>query len=405
MWTLPKKLRITAVNKLRIILPLLVLLLQHAVRAQDSCSLQVSLLTCSPGSELYSIFGHSALRIRDEQTGTDIVYNYGTFDFGDPEFYSKFVNGKLLYFLSQNHYPDFINAYAADGRTVAEQFLALSCQQKTALQQFVWNNMAEENRYYRYDFLYDNCTTRLRDMIQRFRDSSYINGQIPQADGRTFREALHHYLDKGRMPWSKLGIDLLLGATIDQKMTNREAMFLPEFLETSLDSTKNAASLVASKQFPVRITMDQTDTGSLTSHPATLFSLLALFMTLLSFNRQQRMQRFLLWLDRLFFFVLGLIGLLLTYMWWGTDHRQTVNNYNLLWAWPFHIIVLFVPGIHSVKWRLYWTVTGAGSLLLLLCWFFIPQTLNPVLLPIILLVAFRSSMNVLKKGIHDRFTA
>ncbi|MFN5761517.1 MAG: DUF4105 domain-containing protein, partial [Sphingobacteriales bacterium] len=110
MLILQKKLQIIAVIKLVKILPVILVsfLITNSVKGQDSCAIQVSLLTCSPGNELYSIFGHSALRIHDQSTGTDIVYNYGTFDFNDPDFYTKFVKGKLLYFLSQNNYADFI---------------------------------------------------------------------------------------------------------------------------------------------------------------------------------------------------------------------------------------------------------------------------------------------------------
>jgi hypothetical protein len=138
------------------------------INAQEaSTGLRISLLTCSPGQELYSVFGHSALRIVDSAAGTDIVYNYGTFDFNDPDFYTKFVRGRLRYFLSQSSFADFMYEYAYFKRPVKEQVLSISSEEKHSIQQALFENISGENRFYRYDFLFDNCTTRLRDLIFR----------------------------------------------------------------------------------------------------------------------------------------------------------------------------------------------------------------------------------------------
>ena len=112
----------------------------------DSCSLQISLLTCSPGQELYSTFGHSAFRVKDMQSGIDIIFNYGTFDFYDPQFYSKFVLGKLLYFVSAERYENFVYSYQLEGRGIIEQVLALSCSQKMQLFAALRENLKEENK-------------------------------------------------------------------------------------------------------------------------------------------------------------------------------------------------------------------------------------------------------------------
>lgn len=391
MSTSQKRLLTTAVNKLSKFLYLILFacLFSFKGNAQDSCSVQVSLLTCSPGSELYSIFGHSALRIKDQHTGTDIVYNYGTFEFDDPDFYTKFVKGNLLYFLSQNYYADFLNAYAFENRPIAEQFLQLNCQQKIALQQFVWKNMQEENRYYKYDFLYDNCTTRLRDIIESFKDSSMKTGVIPQASEKTFRNALHDYLDKGKMHWSKLGIDLLLGAPVDKLMSNREAMFLPEYLETAVDSTKNnQRSLVAEKQFPLPNVQPE-HTGIEVNTPLLIFTLLFILIVWLSFSPSQWAINGIKIFDNVYFSILGLLGCLFVFMWFGTDQKQMMNNFNLLWAWPTHILWILLKSkksLFNIYLKLYLTV----SILVLILWFFLPQQLNVSLIPIVTLAAFRS---------------
>jgi hypothetical protein len=130
--------------------------------AQDSSHIRISLLTCTPGDELYSTFGHSALRVTDSSSVSDIVFNYGTFNFDDPGFYIKFIRGKLLYYVSTADFPDFKEEYQNTNRGMTEQVLNLSAPEKLALMHFVYNNAKEQNRYYQYDFFLDNCTTRLR---------------------------------------------------------------------------------------------------------------------------------------------------------------------------------------------------------------------------------------------------
>jgi hypothetical protein len=354
-------------------------------RAQDSCRLQVSLLTCSPGSELYSIFGHSALRIVDSAAQTDIVYNYGTFDFGDPDFYSKFVKGKLLYFLSREAYPDFAYSYALEGRSIAEQVLDLGCTEKQQLREFIYNNLQGDNRYYRYDFLYDNCTTRLRDIVEKFRNPALKEGEVPQARGMSFRDGIHFYLDRGQMWWSKFGIDLLLGSRMDKTMTNREAMFLPEFLETSLDSTEAPGDQLVIKK-ELRLPAGPMEDGASWFSPLLLFSLFALVMILYGWGNKRPMK----WFDRFFFLLIGLLGCLLLFMWLGTDHRQTKDNWNLAWAWPFHILAPFLLNKPSPNARRYFLIYFWVTAALLLAWIILPQELNTAVIPILLLAMARS---------------
>jgi Domain of unknown function (DUF4105) len=302
--------------------------------AQDSCQLRISLLTCTPGSELYSIFGHSAIRVIDKSTNTDIVYNYGTFDFGDPSFYSKFIRGKLLYYVSQENFRDFEYEYRMDNRGMDEQVLNFTCQEQHDVQQFLFTNLQGNNKFYKYDFLMDNCTTRLRDIIEQHANKSMVSGTIPEAKGMSFRNAIHYYLDKGHMRWSKLGIDLLLGSRIDRKMTNREAMFLPEFLEKSIDLSGS----VKDSLYPV-IKTENTDDDSPMLTPFIVFGIVAMFIFLLGLMHQPVAGKILHIADVILFLLIGLLGCLMMFMWFGTDHRDTGNNVNLLWAWPTHVIV------------------------------------------------------------------
>jgi hypothetical protein len=389
-------------NMIRILLSFILLINITASSAQDSCRIRVSLLTCSPGSELYSIFGHSALRIVDSTVGTDIVYNYGTFDFGDPDFYSKFVRGKLLYFLSQESFPDFAAQYAYEQRTMDEQILALGCDQKKQVQAFIYNNLQGDNRFYKYDFLYDNCTTRLRDIIEQFRNKDLKEGTILIAEGMSFRNGIHYYLDNGEMYWSKFGIDLLLGSRIDKQMTNREAMFLPEFLENSLDRTGNGAdSLVIQKEYPLTL-RGEIEKSAFLERPATIFSLLALFIFALGFSRHNVADKILKWFDRTFFFTLGLLGCLFLFMWFGTDHKQTADNYNLLWAWPTHILAPFLLNGTKPNARKYFLIYLVVTGITLLLWVLIPQQLNPALIPILLIAMYRCWKIYSKHGTNTK---
>ena len=330
------------------------------------------------------------MRVADKQTGTDIVYNYGTFDFNDPDFYSKFIRGKLLYYLSQESFADFQYEYMMDNRGIDEQVLNLSCKQQQEVQQFLFNNLQGDNRFYKYDFLFDNCTTRLRDIIEQKTDTSMRTGNITGEKGMSFRNAIHFYLDKGKMPWSKLGIDLLLGRKLDRLMTNREAMFLPEFLEKGLDRTGSTRdSLVRVKEYPVLRKQQDDPSGSFTG-PAFIFSLLAIIIFVLGFSRKEIMHRSLHIFDIIFFLLIGLLGSLMAFMWLGTEHRVAGYNYNLFWAWPTHLVAAILLIFRQKNLRIYFLVYSIVILLLLITWVFLPQELNPAILPILPLAGWRS---------------
>lgn len=129
-----------------------------------SDSARISLLTCSPGNELYSVFGHSAIRVKDLPNKVDIVFNYGVFDFSDPNFYPNFVRGRMNYILAGNYYEDFYSSYVEENRSISEQVLNFSKEEKQHLLDSLFINYMPEHRYYRYDFFYDNCATRIRNV-------------------------------------------------------------------------------------------------------------------------------------------------------------------------------------------------------------------------------------------------
>ena len=355
-------------------------------KAQDSCDLQISLLTCTPGAELYSTFGHTAIRVKSAQF--DIVYNYGTFEFDDPDFYSKFVKGKLPYFLSVEQYSDFAYSYLYEQRGIEEQILLLNCTAKQKLFDALKENAREENKYYKYDFLFDNCTTRAGEIIAANCGDSVTFKSIILTKAPTFRQLLYIYLDNGHQYWSKLGIDILLGSRIDRKVSNEEAMFLPDNLKKGMNVAFAKKERIASNESVILASTAAPATSSIWT-PIVCFSLLLLFIAALSFMKNKVARIFLTVFDRLWFLITGLLGFLLLYMWLGTDHAACRDNWNLIWATPFHTVLIFLNW--QKEWvRKYFLVIAIISAVTLLGWVILPQQLNTGLLPIVGLTGLRS---------------
>ena len=253
-----------------------------------------------PGEELYSTFGHSALHVTDSVTNKDIVYNYGTFYFYEPGFYIKFVRGKLLYYLSTDDFQSFQNENQADNRGITEQVLNLTCPQKQNIIMLLKANMMAQNRGYKYDFTFDNCTTRLRDLVEKATDSTIHFGDVLK-DNVTFRQLIYKYLNNNDKQWSKLGIDILLGSKMDVNASPYEVMFLPDYLMNTFDSsTVSSKPLVSEKNFLFKIEHLQTKKDNLT-HPFFLFVCLFVLIAFFSFSKNTFIQKILYAFDGFIF--------------------------------------------------------------------------------------------------------
>ena len=357
--------------------------------AQTGCGIRISLLTCTPGEELYSTFGHSALRVIDSINNYDTIFNYGTFDFYDPGFIKKFVKGRLLYFVSTDGLNSFLEEYRYFKRGVTEQAINLSCEQRQRLVDALFENAKEENKYYRYDFNYDNCTTRLRDIVEKASGDMLESKNILPKQSTTFRNLIHIYLNRGGQQWSKFGIDLLLGKPMDKVVTNREAMFLPDYLLIAFDSSKMNGQPVVSEKKILLDYFDDYKTKSVVT-PLLVFGILFLVITALTVFKRNPFNTFFTIFDTLFFAIVGLLGLLILFMWFGTDHAMCRNNFNLLWALPTHLIAAFFI-FSKKKWvTAYFRITFFYTLALMLAWFFLPQQFNAALLPVTGIILVRS---------------
>ena len=350
-------------------------------------SLEVSIVTCGTGDALYSLFGHSALRIRDTLGGRDIVYNWGTFDFGEPglvnqlKFGLNFLTGKLPYILGDAPYKYFQEEYRRDGRSVEQQVLDLSSSQKQALIDALVINLQKDNRAYKYDFYFDNCVTRPRDILEDVYDGlTYPDLDQPE---KTFRELLHENLTTS--PWTELGMDLILGTLNDDIADERGQMFLPAYYQSYLSGAKNndRRIVLAEKEILPQVSTSESGwfTPQLVFWGLLLLEIIGTFLCFISGDRG-----FLKWFDRLWFFTLGVASLIMIIMWVGTEHTVCYNNYNLLWAGPWAWLYFTRGNTRNLSLCL----TLISSILVLLCWQLVPQALPLLVIPMCMISAIKS---------------
>lgn len=337
--------------------------------AQDS--IRISLLSCSPGTELYSIFGHSAFRIKNYSSGQDLVYNYGTFNFNDKNFYLKFLRGKLNYYLSVTRFDRFMYEYTAENRSVYEQVFSMDDVQKDKLYNDLKKNAMPENRAYKYDFFWDNCSTRMRDMIQ----SQYSDSlKYPLFNVKTFRSYLHDYLKD--QPWSRFGIDLILGLPCDAPAGTREAMFLPLEMMKAYDSTFHQDRLIASHSSEILSAVDQVTKKNIFT-PLLVSILILLFSLILMYFKKIE-----LW-GNLIFILTGLAGCILFFLWFLSDHLTTKNNLHFIWSNP---LLLLFPFRHSIftyrQTQILSTIYFVGLIFLVLTFPFFIQKMPTACIPI-----------------------
>ena len=356
-----------------------------------SDSATVSLLTCSPGDELYSIFGHSAIRVTDPLKNLDLVFNYGTFDFSDPNFYPNFVKGHLNYILSVSYYKDFEQEYLYERRWIYEQKLNIDNREKQYLLDSLLINYRPENRYYPYDFFADNCATRIRNIFVETIPRKITFDYSTFEKGQSFRQLLMPYLTQ--KPWAKLGINLLLGLPADKMASPWEYMYLPDpllgaFQHASFlsDSVKQPFAQQPKVLLKGKVFSDKFIWGS----PLQLFFVVLMIAAFISYQDVKRGVKN-LWFDRTLLILTGLLGILFTFLWVGTAHRVMVWNFNLLWANPLNLIAVFLLSVKRCELWINWyaKINLAILLVVLIAWPFLPQALPWVIYPIVLALTLR----------------
>ena len=341
----------------------------------------ISVLTCGEGNELYSTFGHTAIRVCDSLLQTDIVFNYGTFDFNTPNFYVKFSQGRLPYMLSVTSFENFVAEYRYEGRFVYEQILALSTEEKDNLYNLLIENYRPENRYYAYDFFMDNCATRVRDIINKSLIDRTFFVETHSDTNASFRNLIYPYLDS--MLWWRLGIDIVLGMRCDRHASNTEYMFLPYELMNQLDTITLSCKHIIEKKTMI---LPQTKEPLPKSISPTLLAYILLVIVLFAGFWEYKTKKYFKVIDIVLFLVLSLLSLLILYLWFLSNHYTTKFNLNLLWANPFFIYMLLrLRKSNRVITMLLLTCTG----IVLLGFWFLPQAFNPAVFPICLIIVVR----------------
>jgi hypothetical protein len=305
----------------------------------------------------------------------------------------------MMYSVMAFSYPDFMEEYRLTGRSVYEQELNFSCNEKARLAKALLTNIRPENMYYAYHFYGDNCTTRARNIIARNPDHPVHFSRVAPEDA-TYRQLIHSYMNSPGQAWNRLGIDLLLGNHLDEKMDSIQCLFLPEYLMKGFDSAHiDGRPLVSSKK---QLLEGRAPADSGGFSPALLFGLLLIFVAVLSFLKNPFAQRLLRGIDFLLFFLVGLLGLLMLTLWIVRVDAVCRNNYNLLWALPTHCFMVFLRRSRKSWVKNYWLLSTLLGAILVLVWKWLPQEMNPNLIPLVAILVFRSLAFFRKQPAYDR---
>lgn len=358
---------------------------------------QISLLTYDPIEEMYGSYGHSAFRVSDPMNGIDKIYNYGTFDFDTPGFYRKFIQGKLNYKLSTVDYRTFERLNDYYPKTIYQENLMLSAAEKQALFAKLETNALPENAYYLYDFFFDNCATRLRDLVDEACGDSIVWAEAEaMGEPLSFRALQKQYL--GGKPWTDFGIDFILGARADRIATPAERMYIPMELQKSFRAAQvrrgDTLLPLLDRGFYLEQTAPLVLETAWWQRPLTVMWAVLVIVLLLTFwgYRTGRAMR---WLDATWLTVYGLGGLFVLLMWIATDHSVTTHNWNLLWLHPGFLVLLAAMWSHKARasWLPWlWAAVAVAALVALGFGALLPQEFHPAFTPLMLLVVVRAWM-------------
>ena len=359
--------------------------------SQSSQDTTFYLITCSPGTATYSIYGHSALRVVILHTKSDSVYNWGVFDFRTPHFVWKFAKGRLDYLLDTSEFQRFLQEYFFENRSVYSQEIDLEASEKKILLTLIKANLQPENRSYRYDFFYDDCSTRIRDLIEKtvgpkLKYPPDEANRIP-----SFREMVGEY--QKSYPWLNMGVDLIMGTPGEVKATFRDRMFLP------LDLQKNLTLALVNRDQKVIPLLKSSVTilefgppavkNRFYATPIFIFTLLFILIVFLS-AMYKKSSRIINILDLILFTIFSLLSVLMIFFNFFTDHQQMKWNLNILWFNPVMLFCLFCL-IFKKTGIIWFRIVFFLSAIFLPLIIMIPSAINSSFVPVMLILILRSS--------------
>lgn len=353
--------------------------------AQSGSDTVISLITAFPGSDIYELEGHSALRV-NMGPGSDYAVSYGLFDFNAPNFVYRFVKGETDYMVGAVPFDLFLESYRAHNRRVEELPLNLTQSEKTRLVDLLSENLKPENRVYRYNYVKDNCSTRPLKMVEMSLDTTLCLPPFEMSGANTFRGVMRRY--HKNYPWYQFGIDLALGSGIDYPLESREYTFAPVLMARQLQQATVGGSKLADE--PVALVDFDPDSAVLPGTPWWLspgfvcWLFFALIMA--AVVRDVVRRKISRWIDAVYFAVMGMAGLLLTFLIFVSVHEATSPNYLYLWLNPLCLIppifIWFKKCRGFVRWYQIFNIIVVGLALIL--WPLIPQSANPAFLPLVL---------------------
>lgn len=325
----------------------------------------VSIFTCGRGDQLYSTFGHTAIRIKDSANYYDVVFNYGAFDFSVENFYLKFVKGDLQYFIIATSYDDFVYEYEYDKREVVEQTLNLSLEKKQELLELLVHSLSSDERSYTYKFIDRNCTTKVVDKI----NESVGKPILQKVDDKSisYRQLFYPYFDN--YFWYKLGINIIFGAKTDAKA---EKLFLPVELMHSLDkAVVDGKPLVSKKEILVK----GSELKSEFSFVNSIYSIILFLFTIVITRKR--------WVYFSYLFTIGLLGLFFCLVGLYSFHQELLWNYNALLFNPLFLFLPFLKGNWFKN-----IITVSLAMIVIYIGFMIGKPHLPLMIPFILANGF-----------------
>ena len=302
---------------------------------------RVSLLTCTPGEELYARYGHTAIRVNDPTNDLDVVFNYGIFDFNTDHFYWKFVRGETWYELGATSYKWFMREYDYYQRPVYEQVLNVTAEQREALWQALLENYQPENRKYLYNFVFDNCATRPYVLIANVLDDTIIS-DYKGYTGVSYRSFIRHYT--GAYTWSNFGINLLFGPKADKPMSSEQRLFLPEELMNYLQEAHlSDGTPLVSEGTIAPFVIASTPWYATWPFGLGLYFLFVFIISIIDRKRKKRSR----WLDWIFCILFGLLLVLVTFLTFFSCHPLVGFGWRLLILPLTHLCARF---IYILRW-------------------------------------------------------
>ena len=364
-----------------------------------SDSSQISLLTNAPWDEaVYTLFGHTSIRVYDPARNIDVVFNYGIFNISKDNFIFLFVKGETDYIVAAIEYRHYLAEYQERGVGVIEQVYNLTLKEKQEIFDALVINSLPENRVYRYNYFYDNCSTRPRDIVEK-----YVDGKIeyrPTNKEQSYRDLVHESVSTHT--WTKFGIDLVIGADADKTITDRQKDFLPLYLmaanedaKIKTDSTERKLILsTANILQPTPLVKD-----NIISPFASGIILLIITVGLSTWIYRKKLYVLSKTFDTLLFLIAGVAGSIIFFLMFFSEHPCTNPNWNIIWLNPLQLIVALIFFLKPLSKCLsyYHFINFVALLLFLLAWCLIPQQLEIAFIPYILSLCIRSGMNVLQQ--------